>query len=70
MKKISVVIAQRHATSITLEPPFYEQLKKIAAEKKLSINAIITQIDNERGEQCNLSSAIRIYILRYLQGNT
>lgn len=66
MKKISVVIAQRHSTSITLEEPFYEQLREISKERGQGINALITQIDAER-ECDNLSSAIRIYILRYLQ---
>ncbi len=65
MRKLSVIIAGRHSTSISLEEEFFVQLKKIAAEKKLSINQLVTQIDAER-EQENLSSAIRIYILKYL----
>lgn len=65
MRKLSVVIANRHSTSISLEDEFFDQLKKIAAEKNLSINQLITQIDAER-EQDNLSSAIRIYILKHI----
>jgi predicted DNA-binding ribbon-helix-helix protein len=65
MRKLSGIIAGRPSTSISLEEEFFVQLKKIAAEKKLSINQLVTQIDAER-EQENLSSAIRIYILKYL----
>ncbi len=67
MKKISVIIAGRHYTSITLEEEFYEILLNVAQEKKLSINALVTEIDIMRNEKNNLSSAIRIYILEYLK---
>ena len=67
MKKVSVVIANRHYTSITLEDEFYEILLSIAKEKKLSINALVTEIDINRSANHNLSSAIRIFILEYLK---
>ncbi|MBO7097269.1 MAG: ribbon-helix-helix domain-containing protein [Alphaproteobacteria bacterium] len=66
MNKISVLIAGRHATSISLEKEFVEALKEIAASRKKSINEIITQIDASRAEK-NLSSAIRVYVLKTLQ---
>lgn len=66
MKKLSVVIANRHQTSISLEEEFLDALKSIAEEKKLSINQLITEIDSMR-EHENLSSAIRVYILQHLQ---
>ena len=67
MKKISVIIAGRHYTSITLEEEFYEVLHTIAKEKNLSINALVTEIDINRNENNNLSSAIRIFILEHLK---
>lgn len=67
MKKISIVIAGRHYTSITLEEEFYEILLSIAKEKNLSINALVTEIDINRNENNNLSSAIRIFILEHLK---
>ena len=67
MKKISVIIAGRHYTSITLEEEFYEILLSIAKEKNLSINALVTEIDINRKENNNLSSAIRIFILEHLK---
>ena len=66
MAKKSVVIAGRHETSISLEDEFYEELVTIAREKNLSINQLVTEIDEER-EVENLSSAIRLYILKYLK---
>lgn len=64
MIKISVLIAGRHATSISLEEDFYQELINIAKEKNLSRNELITNIDRERNT-ANLSSAIRSYILQY-----
>jgi len=64
--KVSVLIANRHATSITIEEEFFEALLDIAAEKKLSRNQLVTLIDNTRTAD-NLSSAVRIYILQYYQ---
>ena len=70
--KRSVTIA-RHRTSISLEDEFWSTLKDIADKKGLTINQLVTQIDQLRGEQdydCGLSSAIRVFILReYRQGS-
>ena len=66
MKKISVVIAGRHQTSISLEAEFWLELQNIAKEKYQTINEIITEIDSLR-EHENLSSAIRVYILEYVK---
>ncbi len=69
MRKISVVIANRHQTSISLEDEFFEELGRIAATEGKSLNALITEIDRTRNQN-NLSSAIRIYILKDLQRRT
>ena len=66
MKKISVIIAGRHYTSITLENEFYTILQEIAAQQSKSINALVTDIDINRDENKNLSSAIRVFVLEYL----
>lgn len=62
MKKISVVIAGRHSTSICLEEEFLHELKRIALIKHKSLNDLITEIDQNKKTN-NLSSAIRIFIL-------
>lgn len=69
MRKKSVLIAGRHATSICLEDEFFEALQLIAAEQNLSLNQLVTNIDKERST-FNLSSAIRLYILKYYQNKS
>jgi len=64
LKKHSVVIAG-HQTSVTLENIFWNALKTSAAQQGKSLKALITEIDADR--TTNLSSAIRVYILRDLQ---
>ena len=65
MIKRSVRI-DNHDTSVSLEQEFWDALHKIAKSKALSINALISQIDKERALD-NLSSAIRVFILREVQ---
>lgn len=66
MRKQSVIIANRHSTSISLEDEFFDELKELAWQKDMSINQLVTEIDTVR-EQENLSSAIRVYILKELK---
>lgn len=63
MKKISVVIAGRHSTSICLEEEFFFELKRIAYIRHQSLNDLITEIDKNK-RTTNLSSAIRIFVLK------
>lgn len=65
MLKRSIIIANRHATSVSLEEEFWTELKNIAQAQNISINQLITEIDKEKSTE-NLSSAIRIYILKSL----
>ena len=60
--KHSLVIAG-HRTSISLEDDFWSALKDCAAERGLSLAALVTEIDSTRGE-ANLSSAIRVYLFK------
>lgn len=66
MKKFSIIIAGRHATSISLEEEFYLALQQLVTEKNTTLNELITEIDKDRTTD-NLSSAIRLYILKSLQ---
>lgn len=58
--KRSVTIAG-HATSVSLEQPFWDELVKIAEAQKISLSHLIEDIDTAR--QTNLSSALRLYVL-------
>jgi predicted DNA-binding ribbon-helix-helix protein len=62
MRKHSLVIAG-HSTSISLEAAFWDALKELARERGLSVAAFVGEIDSSRGE-ANLSSALRVHILR------
>jgi len=63
--KRSVRIAG-HATSVSLEPAFWQALSEIADRRRLSLNALLSQIDAERSG--NLSSAIRLFVLASCRG--
>jgi predicted DNA-binding ribbon-helix-helix protein len=54
-----------HRTSISLEAPFWDGLKAIAVEKRLSVAALVAAIDAVRGE-ASLSSAIRLFVYHRL----
>ena len=68
MKKISVVSAGRHSTSICLEEEFLHELKRIALIKHKSINDLVTEIDRNKKTK-NLSSAIRLFVLYEIKNN-
>jgi predicted DNA-binding ribbon-helix-helix protein len=51
-----------HRTSVSLEDAFWRSLKALAAERALSLSALIAEIDASRGD-ANLSSAIRVFVL-------
>jgi predicted DNA-binding ribbon-helix-helix protein len=55
-----------HKTSISLEDPFWDQLKEIARAKKCAISTLIEEIDAGRLHG-NLSSAIRLFVLEYVR---
>lgn len=65
MKKISVSLSG-HQTSITLEPEFIDVLHTLAARHGKPIATIINEIDSARPSGINLSSAVRVWILREL----
>jgi predicted DNA-binding ribbon-helix-helix protein len=62
--KRSIMIAG-HATSISLEPVFWDALRDAAAAEGLPLNALVARIDAERvraDSPSNLASAIRVWL--------
>jgi predicted DNA-binding ribbon-helix-helix protein len=59
--KRSVVI-NGHKTSVSLEDPFWSEVKKIAHTQQATTSKLIAEIDKVR-LQGNLSSAIRLFVL-------
>ena len=69
MHKISISLSG-HQTSISLEQEFFDLLKQIAKQRNTSVACIIKKIDDERKPDSNLSSEIRIWILKQLLKTT
>lgn len=66
LRKHSVSI-RGHATSYTLEDPFFEIIEEIALSRGISIAGLVAQIDSQRERDSNLSSALRLYALEWLK---
>jgi predicted DNA-binding ribbon-helix-helix protein len=62
-RKRSLVIAG-HSTSVSLEEPFWEALRAIAADEGRSVAALVGEVDRQRGT-INLSSALRLHALAH-----
>ncbi len=62
MAKRSITIAG-HRTSISMEEPFWQALGEIAEARSMSLAAVIAEIDRNRPDGTNLSSAVRLAIL-------
>ena len=56
-----------HRTSISLEAPFWNALRDAAAEQKLTLAGLVAQIDDKRGDNGGLSTAVRIWVLDYFR---
>jgi predicted DNA-binding ribbon-helix-helix protein len=56
-----------HRTSVSLEDPFWLAFRQIATRTGRPINALAAEIDESRGADCGLASAIRLFVLRDLQ---
>lgn len=66
--KRSIMVAG-HKTSVSLEDPFWQALKEIAAARDTKLADVIGSIDAGR-QHSNLSSAIRLFVLNHFQMRT
>jgi predicted DNA-binding ribbon-helix-helix protein len=64
--KRSIVVAG-HKTSVSLEDEFWKAVKEIASERDLTLSELVGKVESER-EYGNLSSAIRLFVLRFYRG--
>jgi predicted DNA-binding ribbon-helix-helix protein len=60
------IVVNGHKTSISLENPFWTELKKIAHTQQATLSELVTKIDAAR-EHGNLSSAIRLFVLQHFR---
>jgi len=55
-----------HRTSVSLEPEFWHEFRRIADERGKTINGLAIEIDENR-DDVGLASAIRVFILKILR---
>jgi predicted DNA-binding ribbon-helix-helix protein len=63
--KRSIVI-DGHKTSVSLEDAFWSDLKEIALAQRATLSELVAKIDEKR-QQNNLSSAIRLFVLEQVR---
>ncbi len=56
-----------HRTSVSLEDAFWTEFRRLAAEQDRALNELAAEIDEMRGADCGLASAIRLYVLQALK---
>lgn len=56
-----------HRTSVSLEEPFWNAFLMIAKSEGQTINGLAAKIDEDRGVESGLATAIRLYVLRWYQ---
>ncbi len=54
-----------HRTSLSLEPEFWDELKRLAARDRITVSELVSHIDAARSG--NLSSALRLFVLKSLK---
>ena len=60
--KRSIVI-DGHKTSVSLEDAFWNALKDIAHERRVTLSQLLAGINTNRRQFANLSSALRLFVL-------
>lgn len=63
-KKRSLTL-RGHRTSVSLEDDFWNAFREIAAGEEKALNVLAAEIDEARGTEMGLASAIRLYVLRW-----
>jgi len=63
IRKYSITL-HGHRTSFSLEEEFHDQLRALAVQRGRSLASVIADVDERRDEHDNLSSALRVFVLR------
>jgi predicted DNA-binding ribbon-helix-helix protein len=66
VRKYSVSL-HGHRTSFSLEEEFFSALRGIAERRGQSLASLIAEVDDQRPESYNLSSALRVFVLKMVQ---
>lgn len=62
VKKRSIVL-RGHKTSVSMEDPFWSQLRRLARVRNLTLSEQVMRIEEKGRGRRNLSSAIRLWVL-------
>ncbi|MBK8457091.1 MAG: ribbon-helix-helix domain-containing protein [Phyllobacteriaceae bacterium] len=62
VRKRSLAI-RGHRTSVSLEDAFYGELDAAAGRRGVALAALVAEIDANRPDGANLSSALRLFVL-------
>ena len=65
LKRYNIVINKKR-TSVTLEPRVWETFQNIAEAENTKVNDLCQLIATRRGHAKNMSSAIRVFLIAYL----
>ena len=63
VRKYSVTL-HGHRTSFSLEEEFFTALREIAVARGKSLASLIAEVDDQRPDSYNLSSALRVFVLK------
>lgn len=62
-KKHSLTL-RGHRTSVSLEDEFWQAFMQIAEKRGIALNALAAEIDEARGVESGLASAIRLFVFQ------
>jgi predicted DNA-binding ribbon-helix-helix protein len=61
------VTLRGHRTSVSLEAPFWQAFREIAATRGIPLNRLAEEIDEARAADEGLASAIRLHVLAWFR---
>jgi len=65
LKRVNITI-HGNRTSVTLEPKTWDVFKKLATANAMDVHELSTFIYDRKNEGASLSSAIRVFLISYL----
>ena len=71
MKSLGVkrsIVVSGHKTSVSLEEAFWSGMKEISGARSMTLSQLVSEIDANRNQGNNLSSAIRQFVLDHFKG--
>ena len=71
MKSLGVkrsIVVSGHKTSVSLEEAFWSGMKEISGARRMTLSQLVSEIDANRNQGNNLSSAIRQFVLDHFKG--